>query len=340
MKTIARITGVAAAFALAAAPLAAQSYHVAHTYTLGGEGGWDYLALDTVGNRLFITRGDRAIVVDPASGKALGEVPGIVGAHGVAFSYASGLGFATSGRDSSVVVFDLKSLKVVKRTPAAPDADAILFDPATKRVFTFNGDSHNSTVIDAATGDRVGTVDLGAGPEFGVSAGDGHVYVNLETTSEVAEIDARAMKVTRKWSIAPCESPSGLAIDQAHHLLFSVCRSGTMAMSDVVKGAVVATAPIGRGVDAARFDPATGFAFASNGEGTLTVVHEDSPTALHVVETDTTWPGARTMELDPRDHWIYTVSAKFGPMPAAAPGERRRRPPMVPGTFTLLVLER
>jgi DNA-binding beta-propeller fold protein YncE len=325
---------------LVAAPAEAQAYHVTHTYTLGGDGGWDYLALDTVGNRLFITRGDRAMVLDAPTARVLGEVPGIVGAHGVAFSYRSGLGFATSGRDSSVVVFDLKTLKVVKRTPAAPDADGILFDPATSRIFTFNGDSHSATVIDGLTGDRVGTVDLGAGPEFGISAGDGKVYVNLETTSEVAEIDARAMRVVRKWSIAPCESPTGLAIDAAHHLLFSVCRSGVMAISDAAQGRVVTTVPIGRGVDAARFDPGTGDAFASNGDGTLTVVHEDAPAAFRVVETDSTWPGARTMELDPRDHRIYTVSAKFGPMPAPAAGQRRMRPPMVPGSFTLLVLDR
>ena len=340
MKTIARITGVAAAFALAAAPLTAQSYHVKHTYTLGGEGGWDYIALDTVGHRLFISRGDRVMVVDQATGKLIGEIPGFDRSHGIAFSYASGRGFGTSGGDGSVVVFDLETLKVLGRTAAAPDADAILFDPATDRIFTFNGDSKSSSVLDAATGKNIGTVDLGSGPEFGVSAGDGKLYVNLEEEGAVAEIDAKAMKVTRKWSIAPCKGPTGLAIDRAHHRLFSGCRSGVMAISDAEAGKLLTTLPIGEGVDAARFDDATQLAFASNGDGTLTVIHEDSPSSFRVVETDSTRRGARTMELDPASHAVYTVTAQFGPMPAAAPGERRRRPPMVPDTFTLLVLER
>lgn len=325
---------------LLAAPLSAQSYHVARRWILGGAGGWDYIALDTVGHRLFISRSDRVMVVDQATGKLVGEVPGFDRSHGVAFSYASGRGFGTSGGDSSVVVFDLKTLKVLGRTPAAPDADAILFDPATDRIFTFNGDSRNSSVLDARTGKHIGTVDLGSGPEFGVSAGDGKLYVNLEEEGAVAEIDARAMQVTRKWSIAPCRSPTGLAIDRAHHRLFSGCRSGVMAVSDAGAGALITTLPIGQGVDAVRFDDTTQLAFASNGDGTLTVVHEDSPSSFRVVETDSTRRGARTMELDPVSHAIYTVTADFGPAPAAAPGGRRVRPPMVAGSFMLLELTR
>lgn len=340
MKMLANLAAGAAALLLAAAPLAAQSYHVTHSYTLGGDGGWDYVALDTAGHRLFITRGDRVMVVDQATGKLLAEIPGFNRAHGVAFSYATNRGFGTSGGDGSVVVFDLKSLKVLGRTTAAPDADAILFDPATQRIFTFNGDSKSSTVLDAATGANIGTVDLGSGPEFGVSAGDGKLYVNLEEEGAVAEIDAKAMKVTRKWSIAPCKGPTGLAIDRTHHRLFSGCRSGVMAVSDAEAGRLITTLPIGQGVDAARFDDATQLAFASNGDGTLTVVREDSPATFRVVETDSTQPGARTMELDPVSHAVYTVTAKFGPMPPQASGARRMRPPMIPGSFTLLELER
>ena len=340
MKTPLRIVVAALALAVASSVNAqAQAYHVTHTYTLGGDGGWDYVALDTAGNRLFIARQDRVMVVDPANGKLLGEIPGFDRAHGVAFAYAAGKGFGTSGGDSSVVEFDLKTLKVIRRIPAAPDADAILYDPATNHIFTLNGDAHSSTVIDPMSGERIGTVDLGAKPEFGVSAGDGKLYVNLEEIGAVAEVDARAMKVTRQWSIAPCESPSGLAIDRAHHRLFSVCRNGKMGVSDVVAGAVVATLPIGQGVDAARFDDGTQLAFASNGDGTLTVVHEDSPGAFHVVENDSTQRGARTMEFDPRDHRLFTVTAKFGPAPAPAAG-RRSRPPVLPGSFTLLELDR
>ncbi|HYS22068.1 MAG TPA: hypothetical protein VEO73_13345 [Gemmatimonadales bacterium] len=318
----------------------AQSYHVVNTYTLGGDGGWDYLALDTVGHRLFIARANRVMVVDPDNGKVLAEIPGLKGAHGVAFAYEAGHGFATSGADSSVVMFDLKTLQVLGRTTAAPDADAILYDPATKRIFTFNGDSHNASVIDVATGQRIGTIELGAGPEFGVSAGDGKLYVNLEDKGAVAEIDAAAMKVTRQWSLTPCQAPTGLAIDRAHHRLFSGCRNQMMAISDATAGKLITTVPIGQGVDACRFDPGTQQAFASNGDGTLTVVHEAAPDTFTVVANVATKRGARTMELDLKTHRVYTATADFGPTPAPTADRPRPRPSLVPGTFALLVLDR
>lgn len=326
--------------AAGAGGLRAQSYHVTHTYTLGGDGGWDYLSLDTVGHRLFVARQDRIMVIDPASGKVLAEIPGLNRAHGVAFDYADGKGFATSGGDSSVVIFDLKTLQVTGRTIAAPDADAVLFDPATKRIFTFNGDSRSSSVLDAASGKKIGTVDLGGGPEFGVSAGDGKLYVNLEDSSAVDEIDAGTMKVVRRWSLAPCQSPSGLAIDREHHRLFSGCHNQVMAISDAQAGKVVATVPIGQGVDANRFDPGTQLAFASTGDGTITVVHEDGPDTYTVVASVPTKRGARTMEVDLSSHVVYTVTADFGPMPAPTADRPRPRPPILPGTFALLVLER
>ena len=322
----------------AAAPAAAQSggYSLAHRYTLGGDGGWDYLTLDPSGGRLFIGRQRRIMVVDPDRGTVLAEIPGFQRAHGVALDPSTEHGFATSGGDSTVVMFDLKTLEVLKRTTAAVDCDAILYDPASKRVFTLNGDAHSASVIDPETGERIGTVPLGAKPEFGVSDGGGHVYANLESTSEVAEIDAGAMKVTRRWSIEPCESPSGLAIDVTHHRIFSVCHSQVMGISDTEAGRLVATVPIGANVDAARFDPGTQLAFASNGDGTLTVVHEDSPDRYRVVQTIRTMEGARTMELNPSDHRLYTVSAKFAP--PSFPGSRRRS--VVPGSFTLLEYSR
>lgn len=325
--------------ALPSEPAAAQTYRVAHTYTLGGDGGWDYLALDTAGHRLFIARQDRVMVVDPATGKLLAEIPGLNRAHGVAFAYAAGHGFATSGADSTVTMFDLKTLQVLKRTKVAIDDDAVLFDPATGHIFTMNGDAKSSSVLDAGSGDLIGTIDLGGGPEFGVSAGDGKLYVNIEDQSAVVEIDAAAQKVVRRWSILPCESPSGLAIDRVHHRLFSGCRNGTMGVSDAQSGKLITTVPIGRGVDACRFDEATGLAFASNGDGTLTVIHEDSPDKYSVVGNVTTKQGARTMELDPATHRLFTASADFGPVPAAQPGQRRR-PPVLPGTFALLELDR
>lgn len=315
-------------------------YHVAHTFQLGGEGGWDYLTLDTASNRLFMGRSDRVMVVNPSNGKVLGQVPGFHRAHGVAIDYAAGRAFATSGADSTVVIFDPATLKVLGRTKVDIDDDAILFDPASGHVFTFNGDAQTASVIDPVSGKRIGTIDLGAKPEFGVTDGQGHVYVNLESTSQLAEIDAAAMKVVRKWPLGPCESPSGLAIDAQHHVLFSGCRNQVMAISDAAAGKVVASVKIGRGVDACRFDPGTGLAFASTGDGAITVVREKSPTQFEVVQTVTTRPGARTMELDPKTHRLYTVTARFGPAPAAGAGQRRRRPPMIPGSFTLLVLDR
>ncbi|HEU5479789.1 MAG TPA: YncE family protein [Candidatus Tumulicola sp.] len=340
--TLHRFALAAAAIAtLAAVPAPGPGYHIIKTYTLGGEGGWDYLAYDSVGHRLFISRQNRVMVVDPATGRQLGEIPGFERSHGIAFDYKTGHGFATSGGDSSVIMFDLKTLRVLGRTTAAPDADAILFDPATGRVFTFNGDSKSSSVIDGQSGKKIGTVDLGAGPEFGVSDGAGKVYVNLEEEGEVAEIDAKTLKVTRKWPMGSCKGATGLAIDRAHHILFSGCRTKVMAISNAAEGKLITTLPIGAGVDATRYDAGTGDAFASTGDGTLTVIHEDSPDRFSVVETDTTMRGARTMEIDEQNHRVFTVSAKFGPPPAESTAQNpRRRPPMLPDSFTLLILDR
>jgi DNA-binding beta-propeller fold protein YncE len=330
---------VAAIATLAAVPAPGPGYHVIKTYSLGGEGGWDYLAYDSVGHRLFISRQDRVMVVDPETGRLLGEIPGFNRSHGIAFDYKTGHGFATSGGDSSVVMFDLKTLKVLGRTTAAPDADAILFDPATGNIFTFNGDSKSSSVIDGKSGKRVGTIDLGAGPEFGVSDGAGKVFVNLEEDGEVAEIDAKTMTVQRKWPLGSCKGATGLAIDRAHHILFSGCRTKVMAISDATAGKLITTLPIGAGVDATRYDAGSGNAFASTGDGTITVIHEDAPDTFSVAETDTTMRGARTMEIDGKTHRVFTVSAKFGPPPAESTAQNpRRRPPMLPDSFTLLIL--
>lgn len=333
------VTGVLLVGAVAV-PAAARPYHVVQSYQVGGEGFWDCLSMDPTTHRLFIARGSHMMVVNPTNGNVVGDIPGFHRAHDVAFDVAAGKGFATSGADSSVVMFDLRSLKTLGRIPVDVDADVILFDPATRHVFSINGDAQTASVIDPVAGKRIGTVDLGAKPEFGVSDGQGHVYVNLESSSEVAEIDADSMKVTRRWSIAPGESPSGLAIDPRHHVLFSGCHNRLMVISDAVAGKVIATVPIGRGVDGCCFDAGTGLAFASTGDGAITVVREDTPTRFRVVETAKTAPGARTMELDPRTHTLYTATAKFGPLPADSTKGRRRRPPMIPGSFTLYVLRR
>jgi DNA-binding beta-propeller fold protein YncE len=326
------------------APVAAQSnggqgYHVVRQIPLGGDGRWDYVTLDTVGNRLFIARQTRVMVVDPVSGELLGEIPGLNGAHGVALDYATGHGFATSGRDGLVLMFGLKNLRELGKTRAADDADAILYDPASKHVFTFNGDAGSSTVIDPVTGKAIGNIVLGGKPEFGVSAGDGMLYVNIEDSAQVAEIDAKSQRVSRRWSLAPCTEPTGLAIDRAHHRLFSGCHNQVMAISDASTGKLITTVPIGGGVDGDGFDPATGLAFASNGDGTMTVVHEDSPTSFHLVGSVPTSRGARTMTLDPQSHRLYTVTADLGPAPPATEQDPHPRPSVLPGTFRVLVLE-
>ena len=330
---------LAASLAALAAAGPGPGYHVVHKFVIGGPGRWDYLKMDTVHHRLFVARETRVMVIDPDSGKVLGEIPGMAGAHDVAFAYDVGRGFATSGRDSSVTMFDLNTFEVLGKLHADQDADGVLYDPASQRIFTMNGDANTSTVIDPVAGKVVGTIDLGGKPEFGVSAQNGMLYINLEDKAAVAEVDARAMRVVRQWSLAPCASPTGLAIDQQHHRLFSGCRNKVMAISDAHAGRLLVTVPIGAGVDANAYDPATGFAFSSNGEGTVTVVHEDSPASFRVVETVPTMAGARTIVLDRGSHLLYLVSAQFGPVPdSATPDNPRRRPPLVPDTFTLLVL--
>jgi outer membrane protein assembly factor BamB len=228
---------------------------------------------------------------------------------------------------------------VLGRIPAAEDADAIIFDSASNRVFTFNGDAHSSTVIDPVAGTLITNIDLGGKPEYGASTGDGKVYANLTDTSEVVEIDARAATVTRRWSTAPCRQPVAMAIDPGHHRLFSGCRSGVMAVSDYQAGKVVATAPIGAGVDGEGYDAASGDVFCSNADGTLTVIHQNGPDAYQVLGNVQTPEGARNMGLDPTNHRVFLVSARFGPPPAGATGGRGRGP-VLPGSFSLLVIER
>ena len=320
-------------------PLVAQSsssYRITHTYTLGGDGGWDYIVPDPPNHRLFIGRQNRVMVVDEDNGTLLGEVTGIQGAHGTALADDTGHGFATSGNDQSVVMFDLKTFKVLGRIPAAEDADAIIYDSASNRVFTFNGDAHSSTVIDPRAGTVITNIPLGGKPEYGASAGDGKVYANLTDTSEVVEIDAKAATVARRWSTAPCKQPVAMAIDTAHHRLFSGCRSGLMAVSDYQAGKIVATAPIGAGVDGAGYDAASGDVFAANADGTLTVIHQDGPDQYHVTGNLQTAQAARNMGLDPTNHRVFIVSAKFGPAPA---GAARGRGPVLPESFTLMVIE-
>jgi DNA-binding beta-propeller fold protein YncE len=334
---------IAVALAALAGTAAAQTtppYHVVRQITLGGPGRWDYIVVDTAANRLFIARQTRVMVVDPAGGKVVGEISEIDGAHGIALDYSTGHGFATAGRSGTVTMFDLATLMPLATHPAADDADAILYDPASKQVFSFNGDAHSSSVIDPHSGESVASIALGGKPEFGVSAGDGRVYVNIEDRGEIVEIDAEARRIVRRWSLAPCAEPTGLALDRLHQRLFSGCRSGVMAISDAAAGKVISTVPIGAGVDGVAYDPKSGLAFSSNGEGTLTVVQEETPDRFRVVGTVPTRPGARTMALDPRSGRIFTVTADLGTPSQPTAQDPHPRPPVLPGTFRLLVLDR
>ncbi len=313
--------------------------HVIKTYKLGGEGGWDYLEVDPESHRLFISRATHVIVVDADSGKPLGDIPDTPGVHGIALADDLGRGFTSNGREGTVSIFDLKTLTPISKVQAVGEnPDAILFDPATKRVFTFNGRSNDSTAIDAASGNIVGKIALGGKPEFGVSNGEGELFVNLEDKSELLSLDPKELKVKSRWPLAPCESPSGLAMDTKNRRLFVGCDNKMMAVVNADTGKVITTLPIGDGVDADRFDPETKLAFASCGEGVLTVVKEDSPEKFTVAQNVKTERGARTMALDLKTHLIYLVTAKFGPPPAATAQQPRPRPSILPDTFEVLVV--
>lgn len=326
---------------LSAAPaLSAQSYYITHTYTLGGEGGWDYMLADAPNHRLFVARQNRVMVIDMNDGHPIAEIAGLKGAHGIALVPDIGRGFATSGADASILMFDSKTYKGLLKIHAGDDADAVIYDPASKRVFSFNGDANSATAVDPRRGTVLSSIPLGGKPEAGVSARDGKLYVNLVDSDQIVEIDSKTLSVTRRWSTAPCQTPVSMAIDTRHKRLFTGCRSGVMAISDYSKGIVVATVPIGRGVDGAGWDPARRDAYASNGDGTLTVVHQDTPDKYHVVENVQTGPGARTMAIDAASHRIYLASARFGETPPESTATNpRRRPPMLPGTFFIVVVE-
>ncbi len=296
----------------------ASGYHLVKTVPLPGGGFWDYMTFEPGTNRLFIAHGDHVVAVDVAGGKVIGNIGGMKGIHGVVLAPEFNRGFVTDGTAHKLWIFDLKSLKVIGSAPTDPDADGDVYDPASKRVFTFNGDSHTSTVVDAKTGKVVGTIQLGGDPEFPVADGRGHVYDNIESTSEVVEIDSRTLQIAHRWPLAPGEHPSGLAIDAEHHILFAGCHNGMMVTMSSDDGKVIATEPIGQGVDATRYDPGTGYAFASNGRSAdLTVIHEDSPTQFHVVENVKTEDGARTMALDPANHDVFVDTGKREPIPNA-----------------------
>ena len=317
------------------------SFHQVAKWDVGGDGGWDYFVYDTVGKRLFVSRGTHTMVVDGESGKVIGDIPDTGGVHGIALAQDLGKAFISDGRDNAVTVVDLKTLKTLDKVSVSPavNPDAIMYEPSTKRVFTFNGRSKDSTVLDATTNKVLGTIPIGSKPEFAVEE-DGTVFANNEDKGEIIVIDPKAMSIKANWPMSTadkkCEGPSGLAIDKKHHRLFSTC-DNLMVITDSKSGKVVASEPTGPGTDAAGFDPGTMNAFASCGGngGSITVVHEDSPDKFTVAENVTTMPRARTMTVDPTTHRVFVVTAQFGETPAATAENPRPRPAMVPNSFTI-----
>jgi len=323
---------------LAQAQGSAAGYHLLHEFKPGGDGGWDYLTMDAASRRLYISRGTHFQILNIDSGKLEGDIPDLKGVHGIALDKANNKGFISDGRDNSVVVIDLKTLKQTGKVQAGTNPDAILFDPFSKRVFAFNGRSNNATVIEAKDNSVAGTIDLGGKPEFAVSDGKGKVFVNLEDKSSVVQIDPKEMKVVNTWSLAPGDGPSGLAIDADHDVLFSGCDNEKMVVVDGNGGKVLTTVPIGKGVDATAYDKGAKQAYSSNGgSGNITVVKEDSATSFSVAGEVTTRSRARTMTVDEKTHNLITVTAEFEPTPAATAEQPHPRPKMVPDTFVVLV---
>jgi YVTN family beta-propeller protein len=313
---------------------------VVQRWKLGGAGGWDYLTLDSATHRLFISRATRVDVMDTQSGQVVAAIPDTLGVHGIALAPDLHRGFTSNGKADSITVFDLDTLKTIQEVKIpAHNPDAILYEPSGRHVFTFNGKSKDVTVLDASTLAVVATIPVPDKPEFAVDDHAGQIFVNIESEpGQMVAIDSRQLAVKATWPLAGCDSPSGLAMDRAHHRLFSVCDHKVMAITNAENGSSVARVPIGEGPDAAAFDERRSFVLSSNGEGTLTVVREESPDHYRVVEAVKTQRGARTMALDPVNGKVYLVTADFAPAPVATPEQPHPRPIPVPDTFTVLAV--
>ncbi len=327
------------ALTVSLAASAQTNYQVLDKKVLGGEGGWDYLTIEPKSHRLFITRHDHVMVVDTESGKQIADIPKTLGVHGVALALDEDRGYSSNGGENTVTTFDLANFKILHETEVGKRPDAIIYDDHSKRVFTFNAGTQDTTSLSIDESKVVGTLPLGGKPEFAASDGKGKIYVNIEDKSELVEFDAEKLKIKKRWKLAPCEEPTGLSIDREHHRLFVGCGNKMMAVVNGDNGKVITTLPIGEGVDATAFDPETKLAFASCGrDAVLTIVHQDSPDKYSVAQNVQTERGARTMALDPITHKVYLVTAQFGPPPSATADNPHPRPSIVPGTFELIVV--
>jgi YVTN family beta-propeller protein len=330
---------VAALLSITAAS-AAQNFHVADRWKLGGQGGWDYLLSDDRAHRLYIAHNSRVEVVDSATGKAVGAITGLKSTHGVALNPDGKTGYISDGAGNAIVVFNPTDFSVQATVPAGMNPDGITFEPATKTVWAFNGRSNNVSVLDTASNAVVATVPLPGKPEFPQVDEHGSVFVNIEDKNEIVKLDAASRKPVAAWPLPGCESPSGMAIDRDKHRLFSVCDGGKMAVVDYDKGKVLGLAAIGDSPDAAGFDPKHGLAFSSNGgDGTLTIV-DSGKAGFPVLQTVKTEKGARTMTLDASTGRVYLVTAQFGPAPAATADVPHPRRSVVPDSFEIIVVER
>ena len=330
-----------AAFSLASAALsgATDSYRLLKEIPVGGDGGWDYLTVDSPGRRLYVSHTSVVVVIDLDKNAVVGEIADTPGVHGIALAPDLQRGFTTNGRENKSSVVDLATLKTLSKIETGQNPDGMIYVPGRQEVYVFNGRGQSATVIDAKAGKAVATIPLGGKPEFAaVDVKAGRVYNNIEDTNEVVVIDTKSRTAVARWPIAPGEGASGMAFDVAHHRLFLGCSNNLMVMLDSTNGKVVATVPIGAGVDANAFDPGTQLAFAScGGDGTVTIARMDSPDKLTVVQTLKTEPRARTIALDPKTHRIYLGSAKYEAPATQPPAGQRSRPQIVPGSFKVLV---
>jgi DNA-binding beta-propeller fold protein YncE len=319
---------------------AAGERHVIKKIAVPGDYGWDYLTADSEGRQLYVSHDREVVVIDLDSEAIIGSVPG-TRIHGIAIDRELGRGFISASDPGSVTVFDLKTLAVINKVRVGDDPNAIFYDPFTKRVFTIDRGSKRVSAIDPKSGKVVGSVEgLGGRTEHAVSDEAGHVFLNMQDLGTLLRIDARALKVTDTWKVAPCEQPSSMDMDRTTHRIFIGCRSGVMTVVDAATGRLVTTQPIGKGVDASEFDPGRGLVYFSTGaDGAMWVFHQDTPEKYTLVETVKTQPGSRTMAVDRKTGKAYLSVAEFGPAPAPAPdGGRRGRAPMIPGTFSVLVV--
>jgi YVTN family beta-propeller protein len=324
---------------LAANSYAADSgYHVIKRLSVGGEGGWDYLAVDGPARRLYISRSTHVIVIDLDTDKVVGDILNTAGVHGIAVAPELNRGFTSDGKSDTSTIIDLKTLKVLGKVKTGGNPDAIVYDPSSKKVFTFNGRSKDTTVFDAVSGKIVRTIPLGGKPEYAVANSKGKVYVNIEDTNEVVEIDSAMVSVSKRFSLKPCDEPTGMGLDSEHHRVFSGCHNKIMTVLDTKSGKVIATLPIGGKVDGNGFDAGAGLAFSSNGDGTLTIVRESLPDKFDVLETVLTQRGSRTMAIDPKTHNIYLPAAQFTQSKETAQGATQPRPVMVKDSFEVLVV--